>query len=347
MDGEGSRSTDLGMENPARNYLSRRSLGMNSFSRCNVVILVVAGLAVCTPRLTASEPWMSHFGLGTLFHPVQTPECLPAPAGAADQACGGSKAHVYIFAVNGMDSLCLGNFNGLCEYLREQGFANTYFGQLYSCAHFSSRIRQIRQEDPDSHIVLIGFSCGCNVAKGITNSLNSDGTRIDLLVYLAGDYITNSPSSYPSNVGNVLNIRGNGYLLSGGSLFFCGADIDGARNCTLDTRHMLVPSRPETLELLMEEMLPLTCTPKSPAPAKTAAAQPQTVGQPSTHTVQKVEIITAPGQTADRQLPQTTHKVETIAALAYGTVHPMTHTVHKVEITDHAEQGPASALRIP
>ena len=320
---------------------------MNSFPRCNAMILVVAGLMVCTPRLTASEPWMSHFSLGALFHPVQMPDCLRAPSCAADQACGGPNAHVYIFAVNGMDPFCLGNFNGLCDCLREQGFANTYFGQLHSCAQFSSRIRQIRQEDPDARIVLIGFSCGCNVAKGIANSLNKDGTRIDLLVYLAGDYITNSLSSYPSNVGNVLNIRSKGYLLSGGSLFFCGADIDGARNCTLDTRHMLAPSRRETLELLMEEILPLAGTPESAAQAKSAAAQTQTAGQPLTHTAHKVETIAGLAGATVPAMAHTIHKVETIAGLAGATVPPMAHTVHKVEITDHTEQGPASALRIP
>jgi hypothetical protein len=362
MDGEGPCSTDLGTENPARNYLSRRSQGMNSFPRRSVMIWVVAALMVCTPRLTASDPWMS---LGKFFHPIQTPDCLPAPACAVDQTSSCCNSHVYIFAVNGWDSLCLGNFNGLCDYLREQGFANTYFGQLYTCAHFSSRIRQIRQEDPEARIVLIGFSCGCNVAKGIANSLNKDGTRIDLLVYLAGDYITNSPSSYPGNVGNVLNIRGKGYFLSGGSLFFCGADIDGARNCTLDTRHMLAPSRRETLELLMEELLPLTCPPKSATQAKTGAAVAQSAGQPVTQTVHKVETVAALAQSPYHPMTPAVHKVATIAALAgqpmtntipkvetsvaltKAASQPVTHTVQKVEITDHAEQAPASALRIP
>jgi hypothetical protein len=320
---------------------------MKSFPPYIVIILAVAGLMMCNPRLMASEPWMSRLGLGALFHPLQKPDGVPAPACTVDQAGSCCKDHVYIFAVNGMDPFCLGNLNGLCDYLREQGFANTNFAQLHTCAVFSSRMRQIRQEDPEARIVLIGFSCGCNVAKGITNSLNKDGTRIDLLVYLAGDYITNSPSSFPSNVCNVLNIRGKGYLLSGGSLFFCGADIDGARNYTLASRHMLAPSRQETLELLMEEILPLTCPPKSALQAKTAVAQAQNAVQPLVHTAYKADTLAALAQTSGQAMTQTVHKAPTLAALAQGAVPSGKPAVRQVESTDHAEPASASLLRIP
>jgi hypothetical protein len=320
---------------------------MKSFPPYIVIILVAAGVMMCNPRLMASEPWMSRLNLGALFHPLQKPDGVPAPACAVDQAGSCCKDHVYIFAVNGMDPFCLGNLNGLCEYLREQGFANTNFAQLHTCAGFSSRMRQIRQDDPEARIVLIGFSCGCNVAKGITNSLNKDGTRIDLLVYLAGDYITNSPSSFPSNVCSVLNIRGKGYLLSGGSLFFCGADIDGARNCTLTSRHMLAPSRQETLELLMEEILPLTCPLKSAAPVKTALAKTQNAIQPTVHTVQKADTLGDLTQTSDQQMTDAVHKEPTLAALAQGAVPSGKPAVRAVQNTNHAEPSSAGLLRIP
>jgi hypothetical protein len=38
-------------------------------------------------------------------------------------------------------------------------------------------------------------------------------------------------------------------------LFFNGEDIDGALNYKLDCRHILVPSRRECLELVMDELL--------------------------------------------------------------------------------------------
>ena len=336
---------------------------MNSFPRRSLMIWAAAGLLMCSPRLIASDSWISRLGLGALTHPLQLPDGPLAPAGTVSPTCGCSNDHVYVFAVNGMDPFCLSNFNGLCEYLREQGFANTYFGQLLSCSNFPGQIREIRRSDPEAHIVLIGFSCGCDVVKGMANSLDKDGTRIDLLVYLAGDYITNKPSSYPSNVGSVLNIRAKGYLLSGGSLFFCGADIDGARNCKLDVRHMSAPSQRETLEVLLEEMHSLTCIPDAAVKAKTAVAQGQPASQSITqaglkletsaaqaealHTVRKVETIAGLAGAVNQTTSHTIRKVDTIAGLAGAGNQPTTHTVRRLAITDQAEESPVSVLRIP
>ena len=228
MDGEGACSTDLGTEGPERKCISGRSLGMNSFPPRNVMIWVVAGLLACTPRLTASEPWVSHFTLGALFHPVQVPECLPTPACALNKTCDCSNAHVYIFAVNGIDTLCLGNFDGLCDYLRERAATPlrpaSYLPILLAFAKSARRIR--------AAYCAIG-SAALATSQKHCHPLNKDGTRIDLLVYLAGDYITNSPST-SSNVGNVLNIRGKGYLFLAEA---CSSaeQTSTARNCSLGT----------------------------------------------------------------------------------------------------------------
>ena len=83
--------------------------------------------------------------------------------------------------------------------------------------------------------------------------------KIDLLVYLAGDTVNNTPSSHPSNVGRVVNVRTQGLVLTGGDLIFNGDDIPGARNVRLECRHILAPSRPETLQLMMQELISLAC----------------------------------------------------------------------------------------
>jgi hypothetical protein len=226
------------------------------------------------------EPLVTNFGIGTLLHPIQEPEAVAHPGGCDARSGHCCKEHVYIFGVNGLNPLCLGNFNGMLRYFRQQGFTNTYFGQLYTSHGFACEIRRIRQEDPQARVVVIGFSWGANYAKAIANCLNKDGTRIDLLVYLVGDLVWNSPDSKPANVCRVVNIRAKGLVLLGGDLLFNGADIEGARNHMLHCRHILAPSRKETLALLMEELLALACTPGPPAgpallppaPAATAPA---------------------------------------------------------------------------
>ena len=215
---------------------------------------LVAGLVLAAaPNARAIEPLVTNYGIGTFLHPVQDPGQVPG--------CECVKDHVYVFAVNGLNPLCLGNFNGFCTYLKQHGYCHTYFGQMYTCFGWSDRIRSVRRCDPEAKIVLIGFSLGANCVQAIANDLAKDCTRVDLLIYLVGDTICNTPKSHPANVCRVLNVRAKGLVLTGGDLFLNGADIDGARNCKLECRHILVPSRKETLCLVMEELALLTCGP--------------------------------------------------------------------------------------
>lgn len=240
------------------------------FSPTTMPALLAAAFAIHAVPVQAFEPIVTHYGLGTFIHPLQKPDCPPGPS---ENCC---KDHVYIFVVNGMNPLCLGNLNGLCDYLREQGYNNTCFTQLHTSGGIPARVRQVHHDDPQARIVLIGFSCGCNVVRYQANLLAEEGIKIELLVYIVGDYITNCPYSYPSNVCRVLNIRGKGFVLSGGDLFWNGADLDGARNCNLGVRHMLAPSRRETIELVMEELNCVACKPVCtppiipPLPSKSA-----------------------------------------------------------------------------
>jgi hypothetical protein len=235
--------------------------GMKPLCKLSAVAVLAVMLGCEAPPLHARQQSPPQNGLGTLVHPLQKPEAIPWPG---DVPCC-HKEHVYIFAVNGVDPMRAGNVNGLCNYLIEEGFANTCYSPMTTWARFAPTIRQIRQDDPNARIVVIGFSYGCNCARSLVNKLAEDGTRVDLLVYLAGDMIDNSKRSFPDNVCRVLNIRARGFLLSGGDLIVNGADIDGARNCRLDVRHMLLPSRKETLELLMNELLAVACGPAQPA----------------------------------------------------------------------------------
>jgi hypothetical protein len=230
---------------------------MKTLCKLSAVSLLAAVLECEAPQLHARQRSLPQYGLGTLFHPLQKPEAIPSPGNVA----GRHKDHVYIFAINGLDPMCLGTLNGLCSYLNEEGFASTHFSQVTSWGPFAQTIRQIRQADPNARIVVIGFSYGCNCARSLVKRLAEDGTRVDLLVYLAGDLIDNSKLSFPDNVARVLNIRARGFILSGGDLIVNGADIDGARNRRLDVRHFVAPSRKETLELLMSELLTLASGP--------------------------------------------------------------------------------------
>lgn len=229
--------------------------------RMSTVVLVagvsLAGIA-CSAPLRA-EPLVTKVGIGTFIHPIQEPAAVPMPSCYHEGPCECRKERVHVFGVNGLNPLCLGNFNGMMGYFRKQGFENNYFGQLYTSHWFASKIREIRRTDPQARIALIGFSLGANYVQAIANNLAKDGVKVDLVVYLVGDFVGDSDASRPPNVGRVVNVRAKGLVLAGGELLCDDSEIKGASNHRIGCRHILAPSRRETLELLTKELLMLAC----------------------------------------------------------------------------------------
>ena len=161
------------------------------------------------------------------------------------------KDHTYLFFINGLDPYYLANFRGQCQYMKTLGYSNAYCGQMNHTSLFRQMINQIRKDDAEARVVVIGYSIGANYARTLANLLKDDGVHVDLLVYLGGDTIKDGAQSRPDNVGRVLNINGHGMILLGYDLLFHGDDIKGAANHRLDARHFLLPTRPESMELLV------------------------------------------------------------------------------------------------
>jgi hypothetical protein len=188
--------------------------------------------------------------------PQLTQSCQSVPAEAKD--------HVYLFAINGMDPLYFGNLNGLCACMKQLGFRNVHCGQSWEAPAVREQIVETRRKDPEARIAVLGFSAGANRACQLANELKGQGIKVDLLVYVGGDTITNVPQSRPENVGQIVNITGHGYLPRGGDLFYNGTDLDGAKNQRVNARHMLLPTRPETVELLATHLSKIARAPAGP-----------------------------------------------------------------------------------
>jgi hypothetical protein len=178
--------------------------------------------------------------------------------------------HLYVFCINGGDPIGLGNFNGLSQHLKTHGCPNTYYGQLWHTRRFHNQIKEIHASDPQAQIALIGYSFGANRVRTLANDLNSDGIPVELLIYMAGDTISDRDASRPRNVARILNIRAKGLALYGGNLFFEGGELTGARNEFVNTRHMLVPTRAETIEYVTQELAALAAGPAVASTAPTA-----------------------------------------------------------------------------
>ncbi len=179
----------------------------------------------------------------------------PTPHGEIAVACQTLPAcqrnRVHVFFVNGLDPQHLGKLWVTCDYVRRLGFEHTYLGEMYSIFGFEEKIRTIHHDQPDALFVLVGFSFGANLVKVMAQDLKEDGIKIDLLVYLAGDTLENTPEYRPDNVHRIVNVTAKGCVWYFGGLVCDGVDIDGADNLRLkEAEHFDVPSHLKTLALL-------------------------------------------------------------------------------------------------
>jgi hypothetical protein len=197
--------------------------------------LIVAGICVLAAQARAAD--------------AETAAAQPPPAARCE--------HVYIFLINGVDPFDLCGLDKMPEYLRSQGYEHVYFGALTtSRRRFYRDIRHIRAADPCARVVLIGFSAGANVACRITDDLAADGEQVDLLVYLGGCLISNSPAWKPRNAGRVVNIRDSGLVFLGGGVMSSGDQVSGADNVQIPgiSLHVDTPAQPVTQDTLAREL---------------------------------------------------------------------------------------------
>jgi hypothetical protein len=163
---------------------------------------------------------------------------LPAPC----------RNHVHIFLIHGMDPLDLANLNGLTEYIQALGYLKTHYGQLYHLWEFKKELRRVHKEDPKARFVLIGFSFGANMVRELANSVKDEGVIIDLLVYLGGNTLENTPPNQPDHVLHIVNILATGCIWN-------GAQMDRADNLHYDNVwHFGSPTHRKTREMLAREL---------------------------------------------------------------------------------------------
>ncbi|HTU18430.1 MAG TPA: hypothetical protein VMG10_10255 [Gemmataceae bacterium] len=169
---------------------------------------------------------------------IEQGEMIPAP----------SRNHVHVFLIHGMDPLDLANLNGLTEYIQQLGYLKTHYGQLYHLWEFKKEMRRVHEQDPQARFVLIGFSFGANMARELANAVKENGIGIDLLIYLGGNTLENTPETQPDHVAHIVNILAAGCIWN-------GTQMDRAENLHFtNVWHFGSPTHPRTRELLAREL---------------------------------------------------------------------------------------------
>lgn len=222
----------------------------------------------------------------------------PAPANpSADVAAG--REHVHIFMINGLTILphIYGSMNPVGETLKNHGYVHNQTATHYWRWSFQDKIRQVYRCDPQARIVLVGYSIGAGVVHGMAHTLEKEGIPIALLVYLDGHTFIEDFHDRPANVERAVCIRSSSFILRGALIEESNyvEMIDGSR-------HLSVPKKEATLELLLRELdmvalgVPASAPPPPPGyPRKTPPTARPPIAVPL--------AITAPAQNGSTPAP--------------------------------------------
>jgi hypothetical protein len=207
---------------------------MNGLTRLVCAAVAAAGLA---PAAAAQQP---------VPLPAPTPYPYPAvPTTPVTQAAA-MPSNVRVYVLDGVDPTGSAGMEKLAARLRMSGYPNTKYGGWYEARWFEWQFRREHAKDPSLQSVWIGYSAGTYTARGAANRLTRDGLPVAMVGYVGGDYLTDTPESRPGNV-PVVNVRGDGYLLTGKNWFWNGTELTGANNVDLrGTRHFDLPRHPQT-----------------------------------------------------------------------------------------------------
>ena len=180
-----------------------------------------------------------------------------APASVADAPALVATQNARVYVINGMSVFGPSGFSAMVDRIRGAGYPDTRSGPWYLAYRFERDIRQLHREQPGTPVAVIGYSFGVYRARAISNRLSRDGIPVAMVGYVGGDYLQNSASSMPGGA-RVVNVTGNGFLLSGRNLLFRGTDLTGADNTRLDVRHLNLPRQTETVDSLLNGLAAAT-----------------------------------------------------------------------------------------
>ena len=216
---------------------------------------VIASLAIIISNALA--------GRAVAEEPIAAPTLATAETAAPLEVPADVRDHTYFVVVNGIDPIYFGKLNCYCDRIRDAGYKNVYLYSLRQCGAAERQARCIRESDPKAKLVLVGYSVGCQCVRKICNTMACNDQFVDLLVYLAGDYLCDDEKTRPKNAGRIVNINGHGFKGTGGDLFYNGAEISGATNYRLNARHFWMPKQAAASDILLQAVAEMNAEPKA------------------------------------------------------------------------------------
>jgi hypothetical protein len=174
-----------------------------------------------------------------------------------------NKEHVHIFMINGLTILphIYGSMNPVGDTLTKQGFVHNQTASHYYRWSFQNKIRCVRQCDPQARIVLVGYSIGAGVVHSMANTLDKEGIPVALMVYLDGHSFVSNFHQRPGNTERIVCITSSSLVLRGIAVPEADCIVEVG-----NSRHLSVPKKDATLQILLRELNAVAATVPSATP---------------------------------------------------------------------------------
>lgn len=175
------------------------------------------------------------------------------PTGVTSQACqkppDDPKSHVHVVFIHGIDPLDLGNLTKVVSCCKEDGYHALHVLTYHERREVIETITAIKCADPSARILIFGYSAGAATARYVVKGLHEHhGIDIEVVMYISGIMLRDTPFSRPDYVGKIIHILDSGRVIP-------GTELTGAENHRFtDVWHFGTPTHPQTLQILKREL---------------------------------------------------------------------------------------------
>jgi|GEM_PF-4970289 len=164
-----------------------------------------------------------------------------------------TKQRIHTWFLNSpLDVPRLGRLDEVANFVRHQGFTNTDFVGSTNVEKIANEIRDIRRRDRNAKFVLVGWSGASLYCWDIADLVARDGIVIDRIIYLDSEWLVKrlQERPHPRNVRRVLCLYREGHDAP--------TTLPNAQRITVPTtQHMAVAKNPETVRLVVQELVNL------------------------------------------------------------------------------------------
>lgn len=159
--------------------------------------------------------------------------------------------NVYIYFINSpLDQFAMGRLGDVAKFLREAGFKNSTYRHWAGGSSLADDVLELRAENPDARIALVGWSGGSLVCWDAATVLNEHQQVVDCVIYLDSNWIKGriEERGHPDNIVRLVLIYRQNIEPPAG--------LPAAKVYRIPTNnHMAIPAHEETMKAIVAEII--------------------------------------------------------------------------------------------